>query len=127
MHVRVVVAHARHQIAEQAADDLTVCLPQRGDDRADGGKRHARRARGRAVRHFFERIDRLQQLLFRQQTDKLPDVGRDKARDLLLAGLELAQQVTGDLVDLVGGQARRDEQQMPPRRLTHRQMLGHAK
>ena len=91
MHVRVIVAHAGHEIAEQAIDDLAVRLPQRGDDRADGGERHARRARRRAARHFLERIDRFQQLLFRQQADELPDVGRDEARDLLLAGLELAQ------------------------------------
>ena len=126
VHVRVIVAHAGHQVAEQAADDGAVRLPQRGDHRADGGQRHARRARRRAVRHFFKRVDSLQQLLFRQQADELPDVGRDEAGDLLLAGLELTQQVAGDLVDLVGRQVRRDEQQVPPRRLTHRQMLRHA-
>ena len=76
--------------------------------------------------HFFEVFHRLQKLLFRQQADEAPDVGRDEARDLLLTGLQLPKEVAGDLVGLIGGEHRRDAQQVLSGGLAHRQMLRHA-
>ena len=127
MDGRFVVADAGHQNAEDVLQHVRPVLRQGGDGLAQSAHGHLGRKRGGSPRQFLQLAHSLLQLLFRQQAHESAQIGRDKQGDLFLAGLQLTGQVDGDLVDLIHGKLRRNLQQMPACRLTHRQVLtdGH--
>ena len=120
----VIVRNAGQDQAENAVGDPGLRLGQSVHRLAQREQRYARRPDGRAAGKLPDGIYRFAQLLFRRQAQKLPQIRRDKARDLFLPGLQLSGQVDGDLIDLVDQQTRRNAQKCVSCRLTDGQMLA---